>query len=449
MDMSQHFTTKMLLRYTYPAMLMMLASSVYGIVDGLFVSNFAGKTAFASVTLIAPFVIILGAVGYMMGSGGSALVAKTRGEGDDARANGYFSLIICATFAAGLVLAALGFAGMEQAARFLGASDDMLPLCVLYGRIVMLSLPFYLLQFAFETFSSTAGKPKLGLYTALAAGCTNIAFDALFVAGLGWGVAGAALGTVLAEVVGGTVPLVYFARANGSALRLGRPAHELRALGKACVNGSSEMVASVAFSFVAVVYNWQLMRLIGENGVAAIGVVEYASMVFGTVFAGYNMGAAPLMSYQHGAGNNREKQSLMRHGFGILIVSGIAMFALSEALARPLSWAYTGYDAQLQQLTEHAFRIYAFAFLFMGLGEYGSSLFTALNDGPVSAAISFLRTLVFDIGAILLLPLALGVDGVWVAVPVAECLAMLLALAFVRALGPRYGLIAPRTRAAG
>lgn len=439
-DMRQHFSVPMLLKFVASSVAMMVFTSIYSVVDGLFVTNFVGKTAFASVNLIMPFIMILGTLGFMMGAGGSALVAKTRGEGDDARANAYFSMIVYVTLGAGTLLALVGFAFMEDVARLLGANGDMLPTCVFYGRISMLSLPLFMLQYTFQVLASTAGKPKVGLYTTLASGLSNMVLDFVFIAVLGWGVAGAAAATVIAEYVGGLAPLVYFARRNESYLKLGRPALDLRALGKTCANGSSEMMASIAMSVVSVVYNLQLMVFLGEDGVAAYGVIMYAFMIFAAIFEGYCMGCAPLMSFQHGARNTKEMRSLLAKSLRVVTCAGIAMFALAELLAAPLAQVFTGYDAGLFALTVHAFRIYAFALFFMGVSMYGSSLFTALGNGLVSALIAFLRTLVFEAGAVLLLPLVMGADGIWYSVIVAELVSVVLTLVLLFWLSPYYGL---------
>lgn len=439
-DMRQHFSVPMLLRFVAPSVAMMVFTSIYSVIDGLFVTNFVGKTAFAAVNLIMPFIMILGTLGFMMGAGGSALVAKTRGEGDDARANAYFSMIVYVTLGAGALLALVGFAFMEDVARLLGANGDMLPVCVLYGRISMLSLPLFMLQYTFQVLASTAGKPKVGLYTTLASGISNMVLDFVFIAVLGWGVAGAAAATVIAEYVGGLSPLVYFARRNASCLKLGRPALDLRALGKTCANGSSEMMASIAMSVVSVVYNLQLMAFLGEDGVAAYGVIMYAFMIFAAIFEGYCMGCAPLMSYQHGARNTSEMRSLLAKSVRVVAIGGIVMFVLAELLAAPLAQIFTGYDAGLFALTVHAFRAYAFALFFMGVSMYGSSLFTALGNGLVSALIAFLRTLVFEVGAVLLLPLVMGADGIWYSVIVAELVSVVLTLVLLFWLSPYYGL---------
>lgn len=443
-DMSKHFTWGALLKFTAPSIAMMIFTSLYGIVDGLFVSNFAGKTAFAAVNLIMPFVMILSTAGFMVGTGGSAIVAKTRGEGDDARANRYFSLLAYFAFALGVVLAVIGLSTMEPVARALGADDAMVGTCVLYGRMLMATLPFYVLQFAFQSFFVTAGKPQLGFGVIVVAGVANMVLDAVFVGAFGWGVAGAAAATNISELLGGGIPLVYFFARNGSFLRLGRTRVEPRVIGKACVNGSSEMVANIAMSLVGMLYNLQLMAYVGADGVAAYGVIMYTGLVFGAVFIGYSMGSSPLMSFQYGAKNTVEMRNLLRKSLAFVGAGGIAMFAAAQLLAAPISAAFVGYDAALEQLTVQGFRLYSISFLFMGFSIYGSAFFTSLNNGLVSALISFLRTLVFEVASVLLLPLLLGVTGIWLSVSVAELAAVTVMAIFMLALGRHYGYRGPR-----
>ncbi|PHP51769.1 MATE family efflux transporter [Actinomyces ruminis] len=445
MDMSRHLSARELLRYTLPSIAMMVFTSIYGVVDGLFVSNYAGKTALAAITLIMPFIMILGTLGFMMGSGGSELISHTRGRGDGELANRYFSMIVYVTLGAGTALALIGALAMRPVAQMLGASGQLLEMCVLYGRILMVSLPAYMLQYAFQTFASTAGRPRLGLYVTLTAGLTNMSLDLLFVGVLGWGVAGAAWATVTSELIGGFVPLAWFARPNPSLLRLGRPARDPAALARACVNGSSEMMAVVAISVVSIIYNLQLLKFIGQDGVAAYGVVMYLSMIFTAIFEGFCMGAAPLMSYQHGAANDAEKRSLMRTSLAILGVAGAAMLLASQLLAHPLALIFAGYDHDLMALTETALRIFSVSFLPMGVSMYGSSLFTALGNGLVSAALAAGRTLGLEVASVLLLPRLVGPMGIWAAIIVAEAMAALAVGALINWLGPRYGLRDRRT----
>ena len=439
-DMSKHFNTAALLRYTAPSMVMMVFTSIYTIVDGLFVSNYAGKTAFAAVNLIMPFIMILSTAGFMVGTGGGALVAQQRGKKNDEQANRYFSLIIWFALVLGIICALVGFFAMEPVARFLGASDELVPICVLYGQISMVSLPMFMLQFAFQPLFSTAGKPTLGLVITIISGLTNIVLDFVLVGYLNMGVAGAAWATVASEYVGGLVPLIYFLMPNKSFLRLGKTKFDIKVIGKTCANGSSEMMSNIAMNVVAIVYNWQLIRLLGEDGVAAYGVIMYVGMIFGAILMGYAMGSAPLMSYQHGADNKVEKNSLLRHGLAIMAVGGTCAFIAAQLLAPIVADIFTSYDEGLKELTIHAFRLYSIAFLLMGFSVFGSSLFTSLGNGVVSAFISFMRTLVFETGSVILLPLIFGADGIWTSVIVAEIASTTLVSLCIIKFGKYYGL---------
>ena len=440
-DMSRHFTTTELVRYALPSIAMMLFTSIYGIVDGLFVSNCTGKTAFAAVNLILPFVMILSSFGFMVGTGGTALASRARGEGDPEKANRLFSLFVYFTLVVGVVVSIAGALAMEWVARSFGATGELLDMAVLYGRISMISLAMFMLQNVFQAFFSAAGKPNYGLYVTVTAGVVNMVLDAVLIGIFDLGVVGAASATVCAEFIGGGVPLIYFARkGNTSFFRLGATRFDLAALGRCCVNGSSEMMTSIATSVVSMAYNLQLMALVGEDGVAAYGMIMYVVLVFAAVFMGYNIGTSPLMSYQHGAGNSREKRSIFRKSLLVVAVFGVCMLGLAQATAGPISFAFTGYDADLYAFTEHAFRVYSLSFVLIGFSMYGSALFTSLGNGLVSAVISFLRTLVFEIGSVMLLPLVLGADGIWFSVLVAEVASVLVTTGFLLYLGPTYGI---------
>lgn len=441
LDMAAHFGSAALMKYALPSVAMMVFTSLYGIVDGFFVSNYAGSEAFAAVTLIMPFIMILSAIGFMVGSGGSALISRTRGQGKERTAQEYFSLIIYATIILGVALSALGAIAMEPLAYWLGARGQMLEYAVLYGRISMVSLTCYMLQSAFQMLFSTAGKPHYGLRVILAAGITNMVLDFLFVGLWGWGVAGAAWATVTSEFVGGLVPLVYFARPNGSSLlHLGKPSRQWSILGTVAFNGSSEMMSTIAMSIVAMVFNWQILRMMGTTGVAAYGIIIYAGMIFSAIFAGYCMGVAPLMSFQHGRGDGGEKRSQMRSSLLIVLITGILMAILAQVTSPVISWIFASYDGDLQALVRHGMSIYGWCFAFMGIVMYISSLFTALGNGLISALIAILRTLVCEIGCVLGLPLVFGNDGIWLSIVVAEAAAMLIAIAFLLLFARRYDL---------
>lgn len=430
-QLSEHFTYQKLLRFVLPSIAMMIFTSIYGVVDGLFVSNFVGKTPFAAINLIMPLLMGLGALGFMIGTGGTALIARTMGQGETEKANQYFSMLIAVTVIGGAALTAAGLALLRPIAAALGASGSLLEDCVVYGRILLTFQTAFMLQNVFQSFFALAEKPKLGLGVTVAAGLTNIVLDALFVAVLRWGLVGAAVATVLSQLVGCLVPLVYFARPNNSLLRLGRARFDGRALKKVCINGSSELMTNLSTSLVSVLYNFQLMKLAGENGVAAYGVLMYVNFIFLAIFFGYAIGGAPVISYHYGAGNRAELKNLLRKSLVLMGVSGTALTLLAEVCAAPLSHLFVGYDAALYDLTYSGLRLYVLSFLATGFNIFGSAFFTALNDGGVSAAISFLRTLVFQVLVVLALPLLLGIDGIWLAVTVAELLALAVTVCFL------------------
>lgn len=438
-QLSDHFTYKHLLRFTFPSVIMMIFTSIYGIVDGFFVSNFVGKTPFAALNFIMPVLMILGCVGFMFGTGGGALIAKILGEGDRKQANENFSLLVYVSAACGVVLAVLGIVFLRPIAVLLGAEGQMLSDCLLYGRIILLALPFYILQYEFQCLFATAEKPKLGLSVTVAAGVTNMVLDALFVAVFHWGLSGAAAATALSQFVGGVVPLVYFARKNTSLLRLVKCKWDGKALLKTCTNGASELTSNISMSLVSMLYNAQLMKYIGENGISAYGVLMYVSLMFQAVFIGYSVGVAPIVSFHYGAQNRAELKSLLQRSTVLLGSFAVLMCLASELLGRPLSIIFVGYDAELLDLTAHAFSIFSLSFLLSGFVIFGSSFFTALNNGFVSAAISFVRTLLFQIAAVLIFPLIFGVDGIWWSIPAAEVMAFLVTLLFLVGNRKKYG----------
>lgn len=438
-QLSDHFTYKRLLRFTFPSIIMLVFTSIYGIVDGFFVSNFVGKTPFAALNFIMPVLMILGCVGFMFGTGGGALIAKTMGEDDRKKANETFSLLVYVSAACGVVLAVLGIVFLRPIAVLLGAEGQLLSDCLLYGRIILLALPFYILQYEFQCLFATAEKPKLGLSVTVAAGVTNMVLDALFVAVFHWGLGGAAAATALSQFVGGVIPLVYFGRKNTSLLRLVKCKWDGKALLKACTNGASELMSNISMSLVSMLYNAQLMKYLGENGIAAYGVLMYVSLMFQAVFIGYSVGAAPIVSFHYGAQNHAELKSLLKRSAILLGSFAVLMCLAGELLGRPLSVIFVGYDAELLDLTAHAFSIFSLSFLLSGFVIFGSSFFTALNNGFVSAAISFVRTLLFQIAAVLIFPLIFGVDGIWWSIPAAEVMAFLVTLLFLVGNRKKYG----------
>ena len=439
MQLSQHFTCRRLLRYCLPSIIMMVFTSVYGVVDGFFVSNFAGKTPFAAVNFIMPILMILGCAGFMFGTGGSALIGMALGEGDNKKANNIFSLVVYSSIVCGVVLAIIGLVILRPVATLMGAEDEMLRQCLIYGGIFLAGLPFYILQYEFQCLFATADKHKLGMYVTIIAGCTNIVLDALFVAVFPWGVAGAAVATVISQIAGGIIPLVYFLRKNDSPLRLTKCSFDGAALLKTCTNGSSELMSNISASVVGMLFNVQLMKYAGENGVAAYGVLMYVSWIFQAIFLGYTVGTAPVVSYHYGADNKDEVKNLLKKSLIIVAAVAVCMFVAGELLSWPLAKIFVGYDAELMDMTVNAFYIFSFSFLFFGFSVFGSSFFTALGDGLTSAAIAFLRTLVFQIAAVMLLPLIFGLNGIWASIVAAEIVSAAEVGAFFAIKRKKYG----------
>lgn len=436
--LSDHFTYKKLMRFTVPSIAMMIFTSIYGVVDGFFVSNFVGKTPFAALNYIMPFIMMLGTVGFMFGTGGSALVSKTMGEGDMPKAKQYFSLFVYAPIVISIILSVVGIIFLPQVATLLGADSEMLGYCVTYGRIILCALPFFTLQMEFQTFFVTAEKPQLGFWVTIIAGVANMVLDALFIAVFRWGIAGAAFATAISQTIGGIIPIIYFSFNNSSLLRLTKTKYDGRAMWQAATNGFSELLSNISMSLVGMLINVQLMKYAGQNGVAAYGTIMYIDMLFFAAFIGYSIGTAPVISFHFGASNHKELKSLLRKSLVIMSVFGGAMFLFAEIMARPLAMIFSSYDKELLDMTVHAFRIYSSSFLIVGVAIFGSSFFTALNNGFISAAISFLRTVVFEVIAILTLPLIMGIDGMWWSIVIARVMAMAVTVIFLITNKKRY-----------
>lgn len=423
-QLCEHFDYKKLLRFVFPSIAMMVFGSVYGIVDGLFVSNIVGKTPFAALNLIYPFIAVLSALGFMIGAGGNAIVSKTLGEGNREKANQYFSMLIYVSVVLGIAIAVLGIATVRPISILLGAEgEEMIENCVIYGTIIFAGIPFFMLQNAFQIFFITAERPNYGFYTTVAAGCGNMVLDWLFMAVFEWGIAGAALATIASQFIGAVIPIVYFSRKhNSSLLRLGKGPFVWNAFWKTCTNGSSEFVSNVSGNIVAMLYNFQLMRFAGEDGVAAYGVLMYVNWIFVAGLFGYVTGAAPIVGYHYGAQNHDELKNLFKKSMILMAGAGVALAALTVLLADVLSGIFVGYDQVLFEMTKRAVIISAVAFIFIGLNIFGSGFFTALNNGLISAAISFLRTVVFQVAAVMILPEFWQIDGIWWSMVVSEVL---------------------------
>lgn len=430
-QLSEHFTYKKLLKFTLPSIIMMIFTSIYSIVDGLFVSNVVGDTAFAAVNFIMPVIMILGSIGFMFGTGGSALIAKTMGEGENEKAQKLFSLFVFSAAAVGIVIGTLGIVFIRPLCSLMGADSSMLDDCVKYARILLASIPFYILQYEFQSFFITAGKPHIGLYVTIASGVTNMVLDALLVAVFPFGIEGAAIATAISQIIGSLFSIIYFARPNSSLLKLTKPYFDGKALVKVCVNGSSELMSNIAISIVSIIYNIKLLDIIGQDGVSAYGVLMYVNMIFLAIFIGYSTGIAPVVSFHFGMQNHNELKNLFKKSFLVIAVSSVAMFICGEVFSAPLSFIFVGNNRELLELTVSAFKIYSFSFLLSGISIFGSAFFTALNDGLTSALISFLRTLVFQIAAVLILSSILGVIGIWLSIVVAEVMSVIITFIFL------------------
>ncbi len=437
-SLSDHFTYRKLLKFVAPSAVMMMFTSIYGVVDGLFVSNYVGKVPFAAINLVMPFIMILGGIGFMIGTGGSALVSKTLGEGDREKANRYFTMMIYLSLICGAAASVIGFVFIRPISYLLGATDAMIGDCVEYGRMIFLFTTAFMMQNVFQSFLVTAEKPRLGLLATVGAGVTNMALDAWFIVGLGWGVKGAALATGISQTVGGILPLIYFLRPNSSLLKITRTKLEGRPVFLAVTNGSSELMSNISASVVSMIYNIQLMKFAGEDGVAAYGVLMYVQFVFIALFIGYAIGSAPIIGYHYGAINHSELKNMLKKSIVIMSISGIIMTLLAQALALPLAKVFVGYDEGLLDMTVHAFRVFSFSFILAGINIFASSFFTALNNGAVSAAISFLRTLIFQSTAVIVLPMIWELDGIWLSITVAEVFALIISVTFLAAKRKKY-----------
>ena len=429
-QLSDHFTYPRLLRFVFPSIVMMIFTSIYGVVDGLFVSNYVGKTPFAAVNLIMPFLMIMGAIGFMFGTGGSAIVSQALGEGKPDKANQYFSMMVYVVIGCGIVLTFFGLVVLRPVSATFGAEGEMLENCVVYGRIILCALTVFMLQNVFQSFLVTAERPKLGLAVTVAAGVANMVLDFVFIAVFNWGIVGAAAATAASQFIGGLIPLIYFFIPNTSRLRLVKTKINAGIMLKTCINGSSELMTNISMSLVNILYNFQLMRYIGEDGIAAYGVIMYVSFIFVAIFIGYSIGSAPVIGYHYGAGNHAELKGLFKKSLCLITLWNVLLTVLAIGTAQLLAQIFVGYDAELTALTRRGLILYALSFLITGFNIFGSAFFTALGNGVVSAAISFLRTLLFQIVAVLVLPLILGLDGIWLAIVAAELLALVVTISF-------------------
>ena len=437
-SLSSHFTYKKLFRFVVPSVIMMIFTSIYNVVDGIYISNLVGKTQFAALNMIYPYVMIFAAIGFMVGTGGTALISKTIGEGDHKKANDIFSMLVCFMLIIGIICGLIGYFSLRKVAVFLGATGDMVDYCVNYARILMPAVVFFMLQGAFQALMVAADKPRLGMWITILSGIINIVLDALLIGVFHLELEGAAAATAISQVFGGIVPIIYFLRKNDSLLRLGKPVWDFKSLVRTCTNGASEFVTNVSVSVVEMLYNYQLMRLIGENGVAAFGVISYLMFIFIAAFLGYSVGVAPVIGFNYGAQREEELQNVFRKSLVIIGVTCLLMFLTGFIFAKPLADIFVSSDIELEALTIRALRFCSLAYIIIGFNIFGSAFFTALNNGGVSATISFLRTLVFQVITILILPIFMGTDGVWISQFISEVMALCVIVFFTVKMNKRY-----------
>ncbi len=437
-QISEHFTFNKLIKFTVSSIVMMIFTSIYSVVDGFFVSNFTGKIQFAAVNLVMPYLMLLGVFGFMLGTGGNAIVAKTQGEGKREKANEIFSMLVTLAITIGLTFTILGEISMPWIVKKLGATEEMFDYCVLYGRIICISVMPFTLQLLFQSFLPTAGKPHIGLAVTVIAGVTNMVLDFIFVGLFKWGIVGAAAATVMGECIGGLFPLFYFLRKNSSTLRLCKFNFDFKIILKTCTNGSSELMTNVSTSLVNMLYNAQLMKFYGEDGVAAYGTIMYVNFVFVAAFIGYSIGVSPIVGYNYGSNNHKELQNIFKKSMGIIFTFSTAITVASVLLAGVVANIYVGYDEGLYNLTVKAFRIFSTSYLIIGYNVYGSAFFTALNNGLISALISFLRTLLFQSVCIFLLPVIFGNGAIWLSITVAELLTLIVTITMIITQNKKY-----------
>ena len=438
-NLSEHFTYKKLIKFTLPTIIMMIFTSIYGVVDGIFISNVVGSNAFASINLIMPVIMIIGTIGFMIGTGGSAIISKTLGEENIKEANKQFSMLIYLEIILGISFTIIALLLLKPIVNMLGTTDEMIKDCLTYGRILLIGMTAFILQNSFQSFMVVAEKPKFGLGISIAAGITNMILDFLLIYVFKLEVAGAAIATITSQIVGAIIPLTYFSKNNDTMLKLGKTRFDFTTIIKTCINGSSEMVTNLSMSLVNILFNMQLMKFAGANGVSAYGIIMYVGFLFVGTYMGYSVGTAPIIGYHYGAGNKEELKNLLCKSIKLLGVVAIIMTFLAEILAKPLASIFVGYDNELLKLTINALRLYSLSYIISWFNIFTSSFFTALNNGFISALISFLRTLLFQIAMILILPAIWGINGIWLSVVLAEMLAIIVSVLCMSLNRKKYG----------
>lgn len=438
---SEHFNIKKIIIFTLPSIGMMLISSIYGVVDGFFVSNYIGSNAFAAVNIVWPFEMILGSFGLMIGAGGSALVSKTMGEQKYDLANRYFSMLIIFVIIFGMFISILGIIFNPYIIHLLDLDQETINNCNIYANVLFIFLIFFMLQNIFQSFNIVASKPEMGIITMILSGITNILLDYIFIVILNMGIFGAALATGLSQFAGAIVPFIFFINKNSTLLRIKFVKIDFKIILKTSYNGISEMLSSISFSLVSILYNIILLSYIGINGVNAYGVILYISYIFISIYFGYSMGISPIISYNYGAKNKKELNNIFNISLVLICSVSILLTFIGYIFAKQLSSIFVNYDKELLNLTTHALHINVFSFLFCGYNIFASSLFTALNNGTVSLILSFLRSLIIQVVCILTIPILFGSEGIWFAGVVSDIISLIISIIFIFKYRNKYGYL--------
>ncbi len=429
--LAKKFSLASLLLFAAPNIIMMIVLSMYIIVDGMFVARFIGTTALSAINMFYPAICFEMALGIMIATGGSAIAAKKLGEGKQKEAQNNLSFLMVVEGSFGIVIAVVGNLFTAEIVSFLGASAAQAPLSITYAKIIFSFAPAFFLQTAFQTFFVTAGKPALGLIVTILGGVANILLDYIFMAPLRLGVTGAAIATGIGYCIPAMVGVIFFLKAKTNPFHFVRPRFDGKVLLQACANGSSEMVTNLSNAVTTFLFNFTLLQFYGEDGVASITIILYFQYLFTALYFGYSNGIAPIISYKYGNDDRKQLQALFKNSVLFLIISSIAANVLLHFTISKLLTIFTAENSPVYQITLHGFSIYSMAFMIMGLGIFSSAMFTAFSDGITSAIISFSRTFLFIVGAILLLPAILGERGVWLAVPIAEAFGFLISILYL------------------
>lgn len=428
--LARDFDIKSLLKFALPTIIMMLLMGLYTIVDTIFVARFVGTDALSALNIVCPVINLIVGLGTMLATGGSAIVARKMGEGKSVRASQDFTLIIGAGALIGVVITVFGIVFIDSIIWSLGASRILFPYCREYLFFLLLFTPASVMQVLFQNLIVTAGRPGIGMALGISAGAANILFDYIFIVLLQMGILGAALGTGIGYLIPTVAGILFFTAGNGS-LCFRKPVMDISILTGSCANGFSEMVSQTASAVTTFFFNRIMMKLLGEDGVAAVTIMIYTQFLLTAFYIGFSMGAAPVISYNYGKQDNLRLKKVFSICMRFIILVSIVIFGLAVAFGTPLVSLFVKKGTSVYEIARKGFLIFPFGFLFCGLNIFTSATFTALSNGKLSAVLSFLRTFGLILVLLLILPEFMGVAGVWLAVPTAELITMPVALYFL------------------